>query len=489
MEIYDNVAQIYPLPYPSEQMAEMELETERQMLVPIVATRELINQLRKEGDILFISDMYLPSAFIKELLTKHGFFQEGDRLYVSDELGAWKHDGSLYRLVHERESISYRSWHHYGDNRHSDCTVPRRLGIHAHYIHFDYLPYEDQWRQHPVLQYQYPAILAGVARAIRLSSDAPDDLTAFVCDISAPLMVSWVTSILDDAIAHGIKSIYFCARDTHSEFVIARTLTRCNDRYKSISVFYLFVSTTALSDKLCLEYFKQEGLASKQNDVAIVDSRGRGYFVSNINLLLHNNGYCRVRTYMLQYCPTELDTSQNINSVVHNTLYLDTYGRQAKALNDLGWMIENIFSLNHHSKTIGYHNVAGRIRPLFSNKDIEITALDIHTLKCRQDAILTNYTTACSICHLPLFNQIIFPSLIVPTLTEYAKAPRKTYLDYLTRISIYGKRNTFVHNVFHYTNTKGGHWVTGCIHYTFPPNTAYFISKVYKKIIKQKRVN
>lgn len=489
-EIYTNVAQHYPLPCSVEQMIRLEVETEKEMLSPIVATRQLVDNLRVKGDIVFISDMYLPSTFIREQLAEHGFFKDGDSLYVSDELGAWKHDGSLYQFIHEEKGFNYHQWHHYGDNRWSDYTIPRRLGIHAHYLHYDYLAYEEQWRQIPTLQFPHTTLLAGVARSIRLLHDAPIDQLSFVCDVSAPIMLSWVVSILEDCLHNGIKRVYFLARDTHSEYIMAQSLSTFDSKYSHFDIHYLFISTKSINDELCLNFFEQEGLASKEDDVAIVDSRGRGYFINNINALLSSNGYHKAKPYILQLCPSHCDDQtkkmcDNKSNILHNILYTQCTSNKANNLKDIGWLIENILSLNHHNKTIGYQLDGEKIAPVSTTEKPEIVAADIEKLKAQQDIILSDFAQSCQKCGLTTKTSNLFASAILPTLTNFAVAPRKEYLIYLTRISIYGKQNTYVHNIFRYLKTRGGHWQNGCIYYSFPRQIANGISKLYNKLAKR----
>ena len=55
----------------------------REYFHPLITQKE-IDELHKAGNhIIFISDMYLPYDFIKNLLVKNGLFNEGDRLYIS----------------------------------------------------------------------------------------------------------------------------------------------------------------------------------------------------------------------------------------------------------------------------------------------------------------------------------------------------------------------------------------------------------------------
>ena len=491
-KIYHNMALHFPLPYPPDMMAGMELEIEREQLVPIVATLKLVEQLREKGSILFISDMYLPSEFIRERLSEYGFFKEGDNIFISEEVGAWKHNGTLYQLIQKQTGIPWRHWHHYGDNRHSDYLVPRRLGIHAHYIHYDFLPYEEHWRHVPTLQFPYPSMMAGIARAMRLSHDVPIDQKSFVCNLSAPFMLTWIVSILEDCLHNGTKKIFFLARDTHSEYIMAQSLATIDSKYSQLSIHYLLVSTKSINDDICLDYFVQEGVASKDDDVAIVDSRGRGYFIDNINTILSKGNYRKAKPYLLQLTPSHCDDQTTIAcnngaNILHNILYTEHTTNKADAIKDIGWLIENILSLNYHQKNIGYQKKEGKIVPMLAADSPEICANGIKSLKEQQDRILFDYIQAYYICGLTTVNNIIMSNIILPTLTNFSCTPRKEYLKYLTRFSIYGKHNTYVHNMFRYMRTQGGRWQKGCIFYTLPRPLAIAASKIYDKIVKKHR--
>ena len=466
-EIYNDVAQRYPLPCSVEQMVEMELETEREMLAPIVATRQLVDSLREKGDIVFISDMYLPSAFIREQLAKHGFFKDGDRLFVSDELGAWKRDGSLYRYVKEQLGISYRHWHHYGDNRGSDYTVPRRLGIRAHYIHYDYLPYEEQWRKMPVLQYQYPAIMAGVARATRLSSDAPEDQKAFVCDISAPLMVSWVLNIMADAQQRGIRRLYFCARDVHTEYLIAKQL---QPMFPRVEVRYLFISGPALYKcSLCLDYLNQEGL-NDGTPVAIVDSCTSGETLRTMNRLIRQNGGEPVHGYFLVQMSPSSNKENEPSEVAHYELqtgYLDAVAsRAARRIGGMRIMPELIFSINFHKKTYGYEYHGRYLRPVFKDDDDDQWLFDnndVRTMKRHNDTLLSKYANSIVSAGLIPHSKPILDFLAFPTLTDYLDCPRKEYLRYLLHFFWWNKPF-----VGHISGKHKGVWKRGNLFYSLP---------------------
>ena len=432
--VYTSIAKLFPLPCPVDEMVLLELQTEREMLVPINATLRLVEKMRAKGDgnVMYVSDMYLPSSFIRERLEAFGFFRDGDRLYVSDELGAWKRDGSLFRLIHEQENIPYRRWHHYGDSRQNDYDVPRRLGIHAHRLRFDYLPYEEQWRTAPTLHCQYPALLAGVARAVRLSSDAPDDQKAFVCDISAPLITMWVARIMADATRRGIRRLYFCARDVHTHFRVARTLLPL---FPDVEVRYLFISSPALYESpLCLDYLRQEGMCG-DDPVAIVDSCSGGKTLRVMNEKLVAAGCKEVYGYFWAKMDVDEPLSRYASDWMLCCRYIDAVvGKPLSRIGGIRILYELLFSVNHHYKVFGYERRrTGILRPVLKPDEWDkwgFTGQGVRSVKKSNDRLCESFAQACLSTGILPHCDTIMERLLLPTLVEYTDRPRRTYLDY-----------------------------------------------------------
>ncbi len=484
-EIYSCVAQVYPLPCSVDDMVDLELDTERLMLKPILATLELVKNLRKKGDILFISDMYLSSGFIREQLVKYGFYQAGDCLYVSDEVGAWKRDGSLYRLIHEKKDLVYRQWHHYGDNWHSDCSVPRSFGIHAHHLHYDYLPYEEKWSQNATLQYQYPSILAGVARAVRLSSDAPDNQKAFVCDVTAPLMVSWVLQVLYDAEQRGIRRLYFCARDMHSHYHIALIM---QPLFPNIAIRYLFISSPALyNSQRCIDYLRQEGFCDNVLS-AIVDSCSSGKTIRVMNGLLAENGYNPIYGYFWGKMSVggepfvdeyfELDADY---------LSIMTNGR-IKRIIGMRVVFEILMSINYHKKTVGYEERYGRIRPVFEEDQVDsfffANGKTLRENKKYNDALIMSFADGMIKTGLHHFYQYLFNRVLVPQLIDFSNYPYAKYLDYLHEFQLWGK--PFVGRL---TGNGQGIWKRGNLFYRLPYCLTSFLRAILSDDKKRRQLN
>lgn len=428
-EIYAEVVRQMPLPLSVDKLVQLELDTERDMLSPIKATRDLVESLRTKGDIVFISDMYLPSHFLREQLERHGFFREGDRLYVSDEMGAWKHDGSLFRLVHEREGVGYRHWHHYGDNRHSDYRMPHRLGIKAHLLKYDYLYYERQWRELPAFRCQYPQMLAGISRAVRLQGIAASDgQAAFVADISAPMMVAWMLHVMTDAARRGIKSLYFCSRDMHSYFRVAR---RMQPLFPTVAIRYLFISRDALygDSPFRMEYFKQEGLAG-QEKVAIVDCVSTGKTIVELNRQLENGGYHKAMAYFVCTGGVTPDAAE----VMIATKYLNSQSKTR--VSNTGAMMhvyEQMYPLNFHLRVSSYEKHGDIVRPVLK-PDLEdnwTVKPSPREAKRANDTMLERYADAMVLMGLVPYHENTLETVVYPTLVDMFSYPRKEYLNFM----------------------------------------------------------
>lgn len=226
----------------SERLIQLELQIEDQVLRPIYSTKKEIESLHSQGkSVMYISDMYLPSAFIKKQLIKHGFWQEGDKLYVSNEAGCTKASGGLFDLISEKEGISFKKWHHFGDDKKNDYRVPKSKGITTKLMpDIGFSRYELEWIKSATLSDNplQGVLMAGIARTIRLCSEK-SPVTDLIADVVAPLFVPFVAGVLEDAHKRGINRIYFLARDAYIFLQIAKAFGRS---YPDIKFSYLYGS-------------------------------------------------------------------------------------------------------------------------------------------------------------------------------------------------------------------------------------------------------
>lgn len=244
-----SIQEIYTLVNPgiiqqfgAERLIQLELKIEKRVLRPIYSTKQRIDLLHRDNkSVIYISDMYLPATFIKDQLIEYGFWKEGDKLYVSNEVGLTKAKGDLFNFISERENISFKDWIHYGDDKKNDFLVPKKKGISSKLMrNIGYSRYELEWLKSATLSDNplQGVLMAGIARSVRLCSEA-STVTDMVADVVAPLFVPFVAGIMEDANKRGINHIYFLARDAYIFLQIAETFKA---QYPNIKLKYLYGS-------------------------------------------------------------------------------------------------------------------------------------------------------------------------------------------------------------------------------------------------------
>lgn len=227
---------------------ERELTAERNALHANTCVRERVRRSREQhGRVLFVSDTYLPEHFVREILTEHDFLEKGDGCYVSSALGLTKRTGSLFRHVLEVEAVSSRDLIHFGDNKTSDYSVPKGLGITAE----RFADIEHSWVEKAVLEHahhadtEFASRLAGEMRRFRLSGVGSKDEAAkhFVASFLGPLLFVIASWMLARAQKDGVKRLYFFSRDCYALWQVASKLVH---RFADIDCRYLQVSRQAL---------------------------------------------------------------------------------------------------------------------------------------------------------------------------------------------------------------------------------------------------
>lgn len=119
---------------------------------------------RKGKKILMVSDMYLPRNVIAEILTKLDI--DYDCLYVSNDCGRTKHDGSMYDYILEDRGIaSPQSLLMVGDDRRSDYEMPKRKGISV----CRWIPLTERYSKEYPAEYRYGK--RGIDESILMGAD------------------------------------------------------------------------------------------------------------------------------------------------------------------------------------------------------------------------------------------------------------------------------------------------------------------------------
>ena len=227
-DIYDEM-NVTQWEFNQEDVMNLEMEIEEQELFPNPDVLNVVKDYREKNyKIAFVSDMYLPTAFIKKILIKFGFCRENENVFISADCKATKYSGKLFDLVFEKTGTKSKQWIHYGDNERSDYRVPKSKGIKANLVSdTDYTEEEKRWLDNACF---YPhkheiELWTGLCRLTRLQNEKSFAATMAV-DFIASVYVPYVVYVLRTAKEKGIKTLYFLARDAHIFLEIAKTLKK-----------------------------------------------------------------------------------------------------------------------------------------------------------------------------------------------------------------------------------------------------------------------
>ena len=230
-------------------LADLEMDTEACLLRPAPAALPLLAGVRREaGRLAFVSDMYLPAPFIKRELQRHGIWQAGDALYVSNTHGQTKRTGRLFEIVAEAEGVPVGSLRHYGNSWAADVEGARRAGAEAVFLD-DGNPnrFERVLHRHRHGTDGLAASMAGASRLARLAW-APETahdraVVGVAAGVAAPVLVAYVLWLLQRAEALGLRRLYFVSRDGQ---VLHRIAVRLAERLGTdVDLRYLYGSRLA----------------------------------------------------------------------------------------------------------------------------------------------------------------------------------------------------------------------------------------------------
>ena len=345
-----------------EDVIQKEIEIEIQSFAPIKKTLELLNDCRKKGRVIFISDMYLPYSVLYNRLCELGVIYDEEPLYLSNEVGLTKRKGDLFNYVKQREKIDIRHWIHYGDNLYADYYVPRRMSINVRRINYDFSTYESLWENESLLLNDKSiAVFAGLIRSKRLQNtlNKSDDI---VFDIMIPFVVSFALSLLKQAKKDEIKRLYFASRDMYVVYLVCKEYAHL---FPQIELYYINISTQVLYPTIIREGTKEElyklmGLVYSFKPVVYLEMFGfTAEEIQNMSAKCDLNQYVDIRKHDLSFFTDMILQEENRGKLIRrcaekrDTLigYLQQVGLFCPtddnvALVDLGWRATSQSILN-----------------------------------------------------------------------------------------------------------------------------------------------
>ena len=211
-------------------LLEVELATERRLLHAVPQAVAEVRAARRTGDVGFLSDTPLSGSFVSEVLRDRGVQEDGEHLWVSNELGASKNRGGAYFEVARRLGGSPQGWVHVGDSRRSDVTTAERSGVTARLRQRAGLNrFEKRLDASSGDNSGLGALLAGASRLTRLQvaethPDIPAARVRVVAGVAAPLLSGYVLWCLQQARRAGVRRLYFVARDGEVMLRLAQRL-------------------------------------------------------------------------------------------------------------------------------------------------------------------------------------------------------------------------------------------------------------------------
>jgi len=130
-DIYGCLCEIAGIPAETgDRIRSMEIENELRLAMPRDGMAELVARLRQAGKrVVFLSDMYLSSETLAEILTGQGIQVSREDILVSSETGMRKDTGEVW--CHFRGRIADA---HVGDNEHADIQMASDNGVPNYHV-------------------------------------------------------------------------------------------------------------------------------------------------------------------------------------------------------------------------------------------------------------------------------------------------------------------------------------------------------------------
>lgn len=199
-----------------QRAAQIEREIECEMLCATPFGLAAVRQAREQGrKVAFVSDMYLDSLFLREILEREGIAQEEDCVAVSGEWKASKAGEKIWPILLEKLRIAPEQLLHQGDHPHSDVASPARFGIASRRIGTSVVSRWEQWqsRRSPLSAEQWGSI-AALSRMARASCEEPDGYWAQLgTGTLGPLITGFLAWLIQRAKRDGITTLWFLSRD------------------------------------------------------------------------------------------------------------------------------------------------------------------------------------------------------------------------------------------------------------------------------------
>ncbi|MFG5407059.1 hypothetical protein ABXN37_02025 [Piscinibacter sakaiensis] len=216
---------------------------------PIEASWQRLMLARTENRVIaYASDMYLPMRTVRTVLKCSPQYRDDDDVFLSSELGCRKSDGSMFKHIAKTFGLPFGKMSHLGDNKMSDISIPRQLGVNAEhcsavrYLRFEKEQSEARVTTQPGLSY------AAIGRAVRLSLpvSSPVSVRQVASSVVAPLASALALFTLRTAERQKCDKVLFLARDGFIVSEVAKEFIK-HERM-ACDAHYFYTSRAALDE-------------------------------------------------------------------------------------------------------------------------------------------------------------------------------------------------------------------------------------------------
>ena len=263
------------------QVRHYELKLENAMLVPREGFTRWLEALHGQGKrILAISDMYLSTTEIEELLEHAGLAKYIHEVISSADSFLCKASGKAYEMLEGQLALSPERWMHIGDHPISDGIRAaeaglkyalvlqdpeerRRKAIARHYWH--YAIYRKFWSGRTLQQFMAP---------MEAENQPRSGMYMAGYNFFGPLMGVFIQSIAEHCKKRGISKIFFLSREGWMFKQVWEKVTPY--LYPGVQlpeIEYLYVSRMALAGASCAH----SGLSRENADIVFLPAGNRDF--------------------------------------------------------------------------------------------------------------------------------------------------------------------------------------------------------------------
>ena len=257
-----------------------ELKMESSMLVPRRQLAEWLAELHQRGKQIFIiSDVYLPSEYLKILLDKAGLLSLVDEVISSADTFLAKASGKAFPFIEKRFGLDKSSWMHIGDNPISDGLRASEFGLRALVLRD---AREKQRKSIIKRYYNYgkgrPFYRGRALQQLMLPYESENveqpDLYVEGYNFIGPMVGAFVQHIADECRRLGLSRIFFLSREGYTFKKVWEKCTPLLYPDENLpEIEYLYVSRMALAGASCAV----EGLTQMSVSIAFLPAGNRDF--------------------------------------------------------------------------------------------------------------------------------------------------------------------------------------------------------------------